>query len=328
VHRHDDGVAERDRAIHDGHSRTEHADPVGARPRAKGQASDVPLRLDRGRVEVPVQARPAPVGGLPFPEVLHGHARAAHLCGARHRRIRQRRLHPGDEGLAPEVTAGEPEHTSVPSEPAPQAEGPAPGHGTAAGEGTAPGGTDGRSPGLSRRAKQALGAAGGAVAVLVGVTTLVDWVQGKIDDPPPPPPPATIDPRIEKAELQLRNERLIDYLRDTNQPTGGLTRREREERGLRFVVRVRLRGTQGAPMPLRWQMYDERAGRLRDPIYSQSPVTFTPTNQDHARTVPLWLPYPPKTGRYVVRFALLDPKREPLDDVAVRFAVGKVPALE
>jgi hypothetical protein len=190
------------------------------------------------------------------------------------------------------------------------------------------GGTTNESRRLSRRAKQALAATGGVIAVLVSLTTLFDWFESKVVDPPAPPP-KTIDARIEEADLQLQNERLVDYLRDTNQDVTGLTASEKNEKGLRFVVRVRLRGQKGTPIPLQWQLYNERIGeRLRDPIYSQSPVTFTPSNQDHARTVPLWLPYPPEPGRYVVRFALLDRKRQPLDDVTVDFAVRKIPALK
>jgi hypothetical protein len=179
----------------------------------------------------------------------------------------------------------------------------------------------------SKRAKQAFGAAGAVIAVLVGLTTLFDWFGGKVTDPPAKPP-RTIDASIEMAELQLRNETLIDYLRDTNQNVPGLTQREKREKGLRFVIRVRLRGLEGTKMPLLWQMYDQRAGaRLRDPIYEQIAVDFTPENQDHARTVPLWLPYPPRPGRFIVRFSLLDPKRQPLDEETVAFAVRSVPRI-
>ncbi len=170
----------------------------------------------------------------------------------------------------------------------------------------------------SRRLKQALGAAGAIVALLAGATSVFDWFEDKVDDPPKPrpAPPATIDARIQAADLQIRDERLVDYMRDTGQDTTGVSVAERRERGLRFVVRVRLRGLRGIPMPLRWQMYDKPTGRrLRGAIYSQVPVTFTPANADHARTVPIWVPKPRLAGTYIVRFTLLDRRRQPLDDV-------------
>ena len=179
----------------------------------------------------------------------------------------------------------------------------------------------------SRRAKQIFAAASALVAVLVSLTALFDWVGGKVVDPPTRPP-KTIDARIEEAELQVRNERLIDYMRDINLDVSELTPMEEQEKGLRFAVRVRLRGSEGVTIPLLWQMYERTGARLGEPIYQQSPLDFTPENQDHARTVPLWLPYPPKAGQYVVRFSLLDSKRQPLDEATVAFSVRKVPPLQ
>jgi hypothetical protein len=173
-------------------------------------------------------------------------------------------------------------------------------------------------PGRARRLKQALAAAGAFVALLAGLASVFDWLERKVDDPPKPrpTPPATIDARIEMARLQLPNERLIDYMRDTGQDATDVPAAERRERGLRFAVRVRLRGLRGVPMPLRWQMYDQGSGRrLRGRIYNQIPVTFTPANADHARTVPIWVPKPQRPGTYTVRFSLLDRRMQPLDDV-------------
>jgi hypothetical protein len=182
--------------------------------------------------------------------------------------------------------------------------------------------------GMSKRAKAIGGGIAAMVAVLVSFTTLFDWFEDKVTEPAKPTatPPPTIDARIVDARLAIRNERLIDYLRDTNQDTTGLTRFQQQEPGLRFAVRVRLKGYQGVDMPLRWQMQDDRAGRrLRN--FEHIALSFRPENQDHRRTVPVWIPSPPRPGRYTVRFSLLDRKNEPLDDVTTApFTVARVPA--
>jgi hypothetical protein len=174
-----------------------------------------------------------------------------------------------------------------------------------------------------RRVSALLAVAGAAVAVLVGLTTLFDWFEGKTSEPTPP----TIDARLQSAVLQQEHNPLGQYLSDNGQSLRGLTKRELTEQGLVFAVRVRLRGHAGDKMGLRWRMFTAAGRALPADIYSQRAGWFTPANEDHARTVPFWTPYPSRPGRYLVRFTLLDSSRQPLDVRTVAFRVTKVPSL-
>ena len=132
---------------------------------------------------------------------------------------------------------------------------------------------------------------------------------------PAPPPPAHIDARVVSVDLRSPSQRLVDYLRETNQSTAGLSKFEGAERGYVFNARVRLRGNEDTPLPLRWSMIDAETRKpLRGPIYNQTATVFKPRGPDQARTWPFWVPHPPRTGRFLLRATLIDEKRQPLDD--------------
>ena len=149
------------------------------------------------------------------------------------------------------------------------------------------------------------------IGLLASLTGLIDWVQGKVTTPPP----KRIVPELVQAQLQPVRETLGEYLTDQGQPTGTLTREQQREHGLVFLVEVRLRGGHDEEMPLRWQLYRGSGERVPGNLYRQTPLGFAPRNQDHQRTARLWLPYPPRRGSYFVRFTLLNPKGETIDEV-------------
>jgi hypothetical protein len=143
-----------------------------------------------------------------------------------------------------------------------------------------------------------------------------------------PPPPAHIDARVLGVDLRNSSQRLVDYLRETNQSTAGLSKFEGAERGYVFNVRVRLRGNEGTPLPLRWSIIDAGTRKpLRDPLYSQTATVFKPRGPDQARTWPFWVPYPPRKGKYRLRATLVDEKRQPLDEAeSDPFVLARAPA--
>jgi hypothetical protein len=165
----------------------------------------------------------------------------------------------------------------------------------------------------TRRARLAgIVACVGAVAgILASLTGLFDWIQGKVTTPPP----KRIAADLVRAELQPVRETLGEYLVDQGQPTARLTREQRHEPGLVFLIEVRLRGGRDEEMPLRWQLYRTGGRRVPGAVYRQTPFGFVPGNQDHQRTARLWLPFPPSSGRYFVRFTVLNPKRETVDEL-------------
>jgi hypothetical protein len=175
-----------------------------------------------------------------------------------------------------------------------------------------------------------IGAAVGVVAAVVGLiaslTSLFDWFQAKTTKPSITSP-AHIDSRLVAAKLSQRNVPLGQYLQDNGQSSGGYTHDELAEQGLVFTVRVRLQGTVGQQISVNWRMFHSDGRALPKDIYSQTPGSFTPANEDHARTVPFWAPYPPRRGRYFIRFSLLDAKHQPLDVKSAHFTISSVPRL-
>ena len=165
----------------------------------------------------------------------------------------------------------------------------------------------------------------GAVALVVSLTSIVDWVQRKLD----PPEPALIDTRLLSVDLMRTEEQLGTYLRDTKQSLEGLTAVERREPGLVFNVRVRLVGVVGKQFPLTWTLTDTRRNRrLEDYLYKQEAVTFEPKGVAHARAWPIWVPYPPRRGSYRLDVVLADDKRQPVDQRSSdAFRLNSIPAL-
>jgi hypothetical protein len=66
-------------------------------------------------------------------------------------------------------------------------------------------------------------------------------------------------------------------------------------------------------------MLDGRGRALPGPSYDQVPVIFSPANNDHPRTVWVWVPYPPRRGRFWVTFALGPLHQQPLNSARVQF---------
>ena len=148
--------------------------------------------------------------------------------------------------------------------------------------------------------------------VLASLTGLFDWIEDKVTTPPP----KRIAADLRRADLQPVRETLGEYLTDQGRPTGTLTAEQKREPGLVFLIEVRLRGGRDEEMPLRWQLYNGGGKRVPGNVYRQTPIGFVPRNQDHQRTARLWLPLPPAAGRYFVRFTVLNPKGETVDELS------------
>jgi hypothetical protein len=162
--------------------------------------------------------------------------------------------------------------------------------------------------------------AGAVAGVLLTLTALFDWFEGKVTTPPP----KRIAADLIRADLQPVRETLGEYLVDQGRPVAHLTREQRREQGLVFLIEVRLRGGRDEEMPLRWQLYRGTGKRVPGETYRQTPIGFVPGNQDHQRTARLWLPYPPASGRYFVRFTVLNPNGETVDELNTgRFRFGE-----
>jgi hypothetical protein len=159
-----------------------------------------------------------------------------------------------------------------------------------------------------KRIAQLLAVAGAIIAALTQTMSLVDWVGGKLSDPPA----ATVAPRIVGVERQSPLS-LRDYLSDTHEPLAGYTHAQLQQTGFVFALTMRIQGERGSRFSLRWFIVDvDRGTRLRGPSFNQVPAIFKPRNQDQLRTHPVWIPTPPRRGRYEVTFALVNAKGEPV----------------
>jgi hypothetical protein len=159
-----------------------------------------------------------------------------------------------------------------------------------------------------KRIAQVLALVGAVIAALTQAMSLVDWVGGKLSDPPA----ATVAPRIVGVERQSPLS-LRDYLSDTHEPLAGYTRAQLQQAGFVFALTMRIQGERGSRFSLRWFIVDvDRATRLRGPSFNQVPAIFKPRNQDQLRTYPVWIPTPPRAGRYEVTFALVNANGEPV----------------
>jgi hypothetical protein len=74
---------------------------------------------------------------------------------------------------------------------------------------------------------------------------------------------------------------------------------------------MRIIGQVGQRYQLAWAMYRRRDGvetRVEGRAYSQVAADVVPKAAEHETTHPVWVPRPPASGAYVVRFTLLDPR--------------------
>jgi hypothetical protein len=173
---------------------------------------------------------------------------------------------------------------------------------------------DAARPSTAKKVSAAIGIAGTIVALVVAGTTLFDWF-GKKVDPPPPPPPQEVDARVLWVRFRNAGERLVDYLRDTDQRTDGLSTYEAAERGYVFLARLRLEGNLGKRVVVHWSVLDDRtARRLPSATYNQDSTALEPRGVRQTSTWPIWVPYPERKGRYRLRVTLVNERRQPIDE--------------
>jgi hypothetical protein len=181
-----------------------------------------------------------------------------------------------------------------------------------------------------RSSRKRLLGAGAALAAVLGVlssgTSLFDWLDQKVD--PIARPPAKIDARLTPPVLVSTHMSLESYLAATNQSATGLSGFQLAEPGFEFLIRVHLQGDQGRRLLLRWSLIDAKTDTpLSGDTYNQDAAMLRPRGPDQARQWPVWVPSPPKRGRYLLRASLVDENemRRPVDQADSRpFAVAKI----
>lgn len=103
----------------------------------------------------------------------------------------------------------------------------------------------------------------------------------------------------------------LDEVRPTD--ARAYTRAELRRRGYSFLLDLSEEGPKGTHLHLRWALYDADGGRVPGRDYAQVSADFTTSATRQDRTWPVWVPHPPRQGRYLVRFTLEDEQRRPVD---------------
>jgi hypothetical protein len=148
--------------------------------------------------------------------------------------------------------------------------------------------------------RRGLAIAAAVIGLLVGVATLVDWIENRLSSSSP----RRIDAEVVTLDL-TRSVPLNRYLIETQQPQESYTRLELQHRGNVLSVRVRLRGYEGERLALRWALYHaETDAPFGGDNFDQLVSWLSPRNNDHARTTSLWAPIPPASGRFFIRVSL------------------------
>jgi hypothetical protein len=159
------------------------------------------------------------------------------------------------------------------------------------------------------RVYKGIAAGGVVVGAVVGLLSLVDWFDQRLDDPPP----VAINARIDDVRQRSARKPFVDYLKQTKQSLAGLTAEQLRQRGYVFDVELQIVGEVGQKFPLRWSVYQARSEeRLRGEIYNQFAGNVRPKGPSHTATWPVWIPYPRDPGTYFVEFTLEDEDHRPV----------------
>ncbi|MGI8594861.1 MAG: hypothetical protein ACR2ML_10945 [Solirubrobacteraceae bacterium] len=142
-----------------------------------------------------------------------------------------------------------------------------------------------------------LAALTGVLASLVGVLSYIDE---KRKDPPPTNRKSL---QIKQISLHDKAEPLGDFLRKTPNSKGrSYSADELRRPGYSFLLDVRGQGPVGSRLRLRWRLRIAGGDPVPGADYDQVASDFKSAVLDQEERVPVWVPYPIASGRYIVRF--------------------------
>jgi hypothetical protein len=175
--------------------------------------------------------------------------------------------------------------------------------------------------------KQLIGAltvAATVIGLLSSSTSLFDWFGKEVN--PVTPPPAVISSHLTRPQLVSADKTLGAFLAEIDKPTTSLTAYELAEEGFEFTVGIHLQGEQGRNTFLMWTVLDDATGiPLAEPIYHQEAARLQPRGPDQSREVPIWIPSPPRRGKFDFQVILLDQNHRPLVRAQQTFVVDRAP---
>src|ERR1700742_3553984 len=170
---------------------------------------------------------------------------------------------------------------------------------------------------LASRAAKVGAAISAIVATLAALVAILEYVDRQVD----PEVPVKLA-QIETVDVRDTAQPLRDYLAETR-PTDGrrYTPAELRREGYTFLLALSAEGPKGSHLRLRWELHEADGRRVPGADYSQVAADFTTSATRQGVEWPVWVPLPPRAGRYSVRFCLEDEDERPLDQAeSARFA--------
>jgi hypothetical protein len=154
-----------------------------------------------------------------------------------------------------------------------------------------------------------IGMASTVVSLLVGVLTLIFLVRPALQPEGEQVATSAVlgNPHLES------NVALGDYYQRLQwTPPESFSDTELQSTGAVIGFSVAIEGFKGSTLPLRWSVLDaETMERLSEKHLVDQPGwpdgTFTPESQHDQASGEVWVQIPERSGRYIVRLALLDP---------------------
>jgi hypothetical protein len=146
-----------------------------------------------------------------------------------------------------------------------------------------------------------VGGLGAVVALASGVVGLVFVLRPGLK---PKPPPAHTAVHLSRVSFD-RGVTFAQYLARADQPAGGLDRQSLRRRGALLTLHFDIIGYEGKRLPLRWHLLELRGGRQ---LGEQRAITITGTSAEDEGDWPVWVPAPPRPGRYAIDVELLNPQ--------------------
>jgi hypothetical protein len=172
-----------------------------------------------------------------------------------------------------------------------------------------------RRPRLRVKASAAITALAAVIGLLVGLTTLFDWIESKMSGPSP--------------AIQLVDARRVDrymtqgeFRERAGKPTARLSDAELSRPGLIFATDIVLRRHEGDTVVLQWRVFAREDPD--QPVKRGTWGTVSADDDDVVRTARCWVPYPEDAGVYVLRMLLVDSDRRVVDSTDVDFVVPEV----
>jgi hypothetical protein len=107
------------------------------------------------------------------------------------------------------------------------------------------------------------------------------------------------EPHAARGQVRLR-----DFLSSHHRPASGTPQRALDAQGFVFSIRTRLVGYRGATAKVDWSVLDATSRRTVAVDTRSASPAVRPRSADETIPFDVWVPYPARSGKFIVRFRL------------------------